>query len=166
MSDHDATTPSFVFGPDDTRMALATGDRLLLGAADTGGRLSVITGVIAGIEGPPLHTHDGDEFTWVLSGGPLTVQVGDEITEIEPGGGYWAPAGTPHTLANASDTPARYMSVMAPGGFEHFLDESGRYFAELGDQAPDPDRIAEIASRHNSTPVGPPLAAVLAQPSS
>ena len=52
---------------------------------------------------------------------------------------------------------------MTPGGFEHFLDESGRYLAALDGDQPDPDRIAEIASRHKSTPLGPPLAAVLSE---
>ena len=88
---------------------------------------------------------------------------GRRVLEIGPGGGYWAPAGTPHTFANAPDTPVEYASVMTPGGFEHFLDESARYFEGLDEGTPpDPDRIAEIAARHRSTPVGPPLAAVLA----
>ena len=163
MTESDSITPSFVFGPGDTRMRIASGDRLLLGAADTAGQLSVITGTIEGIEGPPLHTHGGDELTWIISGGPLTIQVGDDITEVEPGGGYWAKAGTPHTFANCTNDPVRYVSVMAPGGFEHFLDESARYFAGLAGEDPDPARIAEMADRYDSTPVGPPLAAVLPQ---
>jgi hypothetical protein len=49
------------------------------------------------------------------------------------------PKGTLHTFRNAGTTPARFLGMVAPGGFEGF-------FAEVGEPARD----------ESSPPAGPP----------
>jgi len=53
--------------------------------------------------------------------GELTCQVGDELSTAGPGRLAFAPGATPHTLANLSDDPARYLLVCTPAGFEREL---------------------------------------------
>jgi len=85
------------------------------------GRLAVIENRMpAGAPGPPLHVHDFDEAFYVLEG-ELTFQFGDEITTAGPGKLAFAAGGVPHTLANRSEAPARYLLICAPAGFERTL---------------------------------------------
>ena len=52
-------------------------------------------------------------------------EIGDEVLSAGPGQLVRKPRGVWHAFWNASDTPARVLEVIAPGGFEG-------YFAELG----------------------------------
>jgi quercetin dioxygenase-like cupin family protein len=74
----------------------------------------------AGWDGPPLHHHDFDEAFYVLDG-ELTFQVGDELATAGPGSLTFAPRGSHHTLANLADSPARYLLICTPGGFERMF---------------------------------------------
>ena len=71
----------------------------------------------AGAPGPPLHSHAFDEAFYVLDG-ELTFQLGDEQTTAEAGELVFAHRGVPHTVANLTDAPARYLLVLTPAGFE------------------------------------------------
>ena len=82
--------------------------------------------VPAGWDGPRLHHHDFDEAFYVLEG-ELTFQVEDRLVTAGPGELAFAPRGVPHTLANRSDAPARYVLVCTPAGFERYF---GRMAAE------------------------------------
>ena len=46
------------------------------------------------------------------------LQVGDDLLTAGPGELAFAPGGTPHTVANPSDAPARYLLICTPAGFE------------------------------------------------
>lgn len=153
----------WVLQADSTRMAMPLGERVLLGAADTDGAVTVLLAEATGPEGPPLHAHESmDELSFVVAGGPLTVQLGDDVHELGPGGGYWAPRGVAHTFANFSSSPAMVVSVVTPGGMEGLLAAQGDYLASLPTgEMPDPARVAEIGAAHASTVVGPPLAATI-----
>jgi mannose-6-phosphate isomerase-like protein (cupin superfamily) len=70
-----------------------------------------------GAPGPPLHVHDFDEAFYVLEG-EVTFQVGEELATAGAGELAFAPGGTPHTLANRSGQPARFLVVCTPAGFE------------------------------------------------
>jgi quercetin dioxygenase-like cupin family protein len=70
--------------------------------------------------GPPLHHHDFDEAFYVLEG-QLTFQLGEELTTAGPGTLTFAPRGSHHTLANLGDSPARYLLICTPGGFERMF---------------------------------------------
>src|SRR6476659_7259856 len=76
---------------------------------ESGGRLTVIEGVSAPGEGPPLHVHhEQDEFIYTLEG-TFRVKLGDEMIEMLPGSFVFIPRHTHHTWQNASDGPARFV---------------------------------------------------------
>jgi quercetin dioxygenase-like cupin family protein len=92
--------------------------RVLLRSEHSDGRVSVTESVMpAGAKGPPLHTHDFDEAFYVLDG-EVTFQVGDELSTAGPGELAFALGGVAHTLANRGSSPARFLIVCSPAGFE------------------------------------------------
>ena len=92
--------------------------RVLLRSEQSDGRVSLIESTMpAGAKGPPLHTHAFDEAFYVLDG-ELTVQLGDELTTVSAGELALALGGVPHTLANRSRAPVRFLIVCTPAGFE------------------------------------------------
>ena len=98
-------------------MALAT-IKILVRGEDSDGRVGIVESVMAaGAAGPPLHVHDFDEAFFIVEG-ELTFQLGDRLMNVGVGGLAFAPGGTPHTVANLSAQPARYVLVCTPAGFE------------------------------------------------
>jgi mannose-6-phosphate isomerase-like protein (cupin superfamily) len=96
--------------------------KVLLRSEESGGEVSVIDNLVpAGFAGPPLHTHDFDEAFYVLEG-ELTFRVEDQLVTKGPGELAFAPRNVPHTLANLSGAPARYVLVCTPAGFERYFD--------------------------------------------
>jgi quercetin dioxygenase-like cupin family protein len=67
--------------------------------------------------GPPLHTHDFDEASYMLEG-ELIFQLDDALVKKGAGELSFAARNVPHTLANHSDASARYVLVCTPAGFE------------------------------------------------
>ncbi len=126
---------------------------VLLRSEQTGDRVAVVvTTVPAGWAGPPLHHHDFDEAFHVLDG-ELTFQVEDRLYAGGAGAVAFAPRGVPHTLANLGATPARYVLVITPGGFERYFDriaaEQSRVPAPKSADRPFPETVV----------AGPPIAA-------
>jgi quercetin dioxygenase-like cupin family protein len=109
-------------------MAAELRSTVLARGEDSGGRLSVVEIVVpAGSAGPPLHRHDFDEAFYVLEG-ELVLRVADDLLPRTAGQLALAPRGAAHALANRRDTPARFLLVCTPAGFE-------RHFARLAAQA-------------------------------
>ena len=100
---------------------------VMLRGEETGGHLSVTEiEVPAHSAGPPLHTHDFDEAFYVLEG-ELIFQVDEELATKGAGELSFAPRNVAHTLANHSDTPARYLLICTPAGFErHWAREAAQ----------------------------------------
>lgn len=88
--------------------------------ADTGGSHAVIeTTIPADFAGPPPHVHRAmDEGFYVLAG-ELTVRVGERTATV-PAGGAFVPRGVAHTFANRGATPATFLDMVYPAGFEHY----------------------------------------------
>jgi quercetin dioxygenase-like cupin family protein len=122
------------------------GALLLAGRRDTGGTAAFVVHDLAPRTlGSPVHTHaHEDEWSFVLDG-EVGVQIGDETSVARTGDLVLKPRGVPHAFWNATETPARFLEVITPGGFED-------YFAALGDVLvtngpPDLSRLAEVAER-------------------
>jgi quercetin dioxygenase-like cupin family protein len=104
-----------------------------LRSEQTGGRVAIVAVTVpAGWPGPPLHHHDFDEAFYVLDGA-LTFEVDGARHTAGPGTLAFAPRGSHHTLANLGETPARYLLVITPGGFERRFDPD--------DDRPYPDTV-------------------------
>jgi quercetin dioxygenase-like cupin family protein len=95
--------------------------KVLLHGEESGGAVAIVENTMpAAAPGPPLHSHAFDEAFYVLDG-ELTFQLDDQLTTAHPGELIFAPRGVPHTLANLTDSPARYLLVLTPPRFEREL---------------------------------------------
>ncbi len=107
--------------------------------------------------GPPLHIHpNADELFYILEG-TLLMKNGDELTEVTAGDIVYIPKGVPHTFANMSEEPARFINVFSPCGLADFLEE----VADTAAASPETLDVNAIAGRHDLQLIGPPLAVML-----
>jgi len=84
---------------------------------------------------PHRHEHE-DECSFVLEG-TIGARVGDQEFEAPPGAYIVAPRGLFHAYWNPTGQPARFLSIITPGGFERFFEEIQQAF-----EADDPDVVA------------------------
>jgi len=125
---------------------------VLLRSEETGGHVSVIEIVVpAHSAGPPLHTHDFDEAFYVLEG-ELIFQLDKELVTKRARELFFAPRNVAHALANHSETPARYVLVCTPAGFERHW---ARLAAEQAGVEPPQWALQPVPE---VTVVGPPIA--------
>lgn len=97
------------------------------------------------------HLHSRIEEQFYVLDGEMELRAGDRLVTGRAGTFVSVPRGVAHAFANRSDQPARLLLVATPPGHE-------RYFAELAEilsreGAPDPDEIAELRARFDTTQV-------------
>jgi quercetin dioxygenase-like cupin family protein len=150
---------SFLLQPGEGRIVsyLGTTAALKAAAVETGGTYSLIefTTPPGPAPGPPAHMHPHSEAFYVLEG-TLLFLLGDQRTTVAAGGFAFVPGNVVHTFANAGTTPARFLTIFAPGGFEAYFEELAAMLRDAGGP-PDPARMAEIARKHGQEAMGPPL---------
>lgn len=67
-----------------------------------------------GAEGPPLHTHEFDQFYFVIEGA-LEVQIGLQTQTVGPNHLVVLPAGVPHKQRNASESESElHLTIIVP----------------------------------------------------
>lgn len=100
--------------------------------ADTDGALFEATNWIdAGMPGPPVHVHPAAEESYEVVEGALEVFINGEWSPVRAGEKATVPAGTPHSVRNAGDTPARIVNVHQPAQrFESFFRDMHRLIHE------------------------------------
>lgn len=131
--------------------------QVLLGGAVTDGQVALGEAHLpARTSGPGLHVHSREDEAVCVAEGVLTVRVGEDVLSAPAGTVVWLPRGEPHTFANLSDDPVRTVGVITPAGLEEMFRETEDSLSAL-DGPPDLDRLAEIASRHGVTHLGPGL---------
>jgi mannose-6-phosphate isomerase-like protein (cupin superfamily) len=74
----------------------------------------IATLVPAGVEGPPRHTHRGDQIYVVLEGS-LTVELGGEERTVSVGECLFIGSGVPHHNRNDGSVDEVHLEVIAPG---------------------------------------------------
>lgn len=92
-----------------------------------------------GNPGPPPHIHHSEDEVFYLLEGELELTVEGRASVVGAGTFVNIPKGTLHTFRNAGTRPARFLGMVAPGGFEGFFEEVG-----------------EPARDGSSPPAGPP----------
>ena len=68
--------------------------------------------------GPETHTHEVEDDSFYMLEGELVFTVDGEDIPASPGTFVLVPPGVPHTFANQTDEPARFVNVHAPAGFD------------------------------------------------
>ncbi len=131
-------------GEGDALQVMGAELRFLCSAEATGKGWSVMEATLPHEAGPPLHEHPWDEGYYVLEGA-LRFTLGDEVIEAAAGDFLYAPGGTPHAFAGASEQPARVLIFDAPAAAEGFFRDVDR---EVKEFPRDADKIPEIGQRH------------------
>jgi quercetin dioxygenase-like cupin family protein len=123
----------------------------------SGGGLTVIEGVSAPGEGPPLHVHrEQDEFIYTLEG-TFRVRLGDDLIEALPGSFVFIPRNTSHTWQNIGDGLARFVATLTPASIE--FEEFFLRYANLPPGERDDEAFGRLAAEMGAMEVsGPPLA--------
>lgn len=146
---------SWVLRSEESRRELG-GFRVLVDGSDTAHELAVYAAMLPP-GGPPLHVHDFDEALFVIEG-TLLVDLEGQRQELHAGEFAWMAAGSRHTFANPGPDPVQTLGLAIPDGILDLFEDRNDYLAGLADgQTPDPERMAEIYTRHASNVVGPPL---------
>jgi quercetin dioxygenase-like cupin family protein len=151
---------------DRDRWFVGTWLRVLAGADDTGGQLTVMEQRAPRGFSPPLHVHDREDTALVVLAGALTVQVGDGAQTIGPGGVAWLPRGVAHTFRVDSDE-VHLLELATPGGVEGFhvvASEPASEPALPPAGPPDVPRLAAASAPFAVSIIGPPLPAPVARP--
>jgi quercetin dioxygenase-like cupin family protein len=123
----------------------------------SGGGLTVIEGVAAPGEGPPLHVHrEQDEFIYTLDG-TFRVRLGDDLIEVLPRSFVFIPRNTPHTWQNVGEGPSRFIDTLTPASVE--FEEFFQRYGELSHEERGIDAFKRLAAETRAMEVlGPPLA--------
>lgn len=130
-------------------------------AGDTGGRLAVWEQLLPHRSSPPLHVHHDADEAWLVLDGALTFRVQDDEHQAEAGSFVWAPRGLAHTFRVDSPT-ARVLGLALPGGFDRFVQATGRPAGARAlppppDGPPDIGALVAAAREHGMEILGPPL---------
>lgn len=98
--------------------------RALVGAEESGGRLSYT--VLDGPAGPPIpfHFHEAEHDFFFCHRGQIQVWVGDESRILNPGDFASAPPKTPHSYGLHGHYSG-FTGPITPGGWDRFFDFTG-----------------------------------------
>jgi mannose-6-phosphate isomerase-like protein (cupin superfamily) len=129
-------------------------------AESTGGAYGLVESLVAPGFSPPLHVHHReDEAFWVLDG-ELSMRCGDRTFRAGAGSFVFLPREVPHTFVVESQTPARMLTLLSPGGGEGLFIEGGRPAEHDGlppATPPDIEALKRVSERYGSEIVGPPM---------
>jgi mannose-6-phosphate isomerase-like protein (cupin superfamily) len=131
--------------------------RILLDAAMTGGRLSVVENRTIRPYASPLHVHDVEDEAFIVLEGSIRAWVGDQRQDVSPGGVAFLPHGIPHAF-RVTSLEAKFLVLGLPGGLEELYRGAGW---DLRDPVPEgwvvsiPQLTSSEASRGNRV-LGPP----------
>ena len=91
--------------------------------------------------GTPLHLYRATDEVFYVVEGEYQVVCGDRKLNAPQGRLFVVPKSLPHSLRNISAVASRVLATLIPGGFEKFFEEVNG--------VTDPDRLVEIAKRHD-----------------
>ena len=131
-----------------------------ISSAETGGALTLIEMTVPVGDGPPPHTHPGDEIVCVVEG-TLSYEIDGETVEGGPGSVFYLPKGTKERFVPTGDKPLRLLVTYLGGQMDKFFAEAGepaatRALPPPSSTPPDLARIAEIGARYGMDIEAPP----------
>jgi mannose-6-phosphate isomerase-like protein (cupin superfamily) len=102
------------------RLAFAGAEFLLRASAEsTGGAFSILEEIDP--LDTPLHVHANEDELFYVIEGDHVFRVGDEAFHAGPGAIVFAPRGVPHSHRRVQPRTGRFLTMLAPAGFEGFF---------------------------------------------
>lgn len=137
----------------------------LVSAEQTGGTLGMSLVTQPPGIATPFHRHTREAEALFLLDGLVEYRAGDETFELTAGSFLYLPLGVPHAFRIRGESPARFVSLTAPGGLMGLYDEvgvpaAGMHVPQEGEGLPLPEEIArwnEVGPRYGLEVVGPPI---------
>ena len=145
-------------GPHHLMLGTVTVSRLL-GAGDTGGRLSLVEMQGLPGSGPGPHLDPWTESFYILEGELTFRHEADGAVRTQvagPGDALTIPQGVGHAFSVSSERPARYLIASAPAGIDAFFADAGEPLEQpvLPDERPafDRERLLAAFAKHDLEP--------------
>jgi quercetin dioxygenase-like cupin family protein len=127
-------------------------------AKQTGNAFGLIEQLAPVGEGSPYHVHRAEEETFYVLDGQLEFISGERRLTGGPGSYVFLPRNIPHGFRVVGTSPARFLILTTPGGFEGFVMEMGQPASALTLPAPMPpdlDKLIAVAAKYRIEVLGP-----------
>jgi quercetin dioxygenase-like cupin family protein len=149
--------PALVVAPREGRTAnpLTIGGQevfIKVAGADTNDGLCCMFHTVPPMTGPPLHQHQREDELFYVIEGEVTFQIDGNRTLAKAGTTLFAPRLTVHAFQNFTQSTARLLITLAPGGMDRMFVEAS---ALTGENVA--AQFAPIGARYGLTLMGPPL---------
>jgi quercetin dioxygenase-like cupin family protein len=106
----------------------------------------------------PYHVHGNEDEAFYVVEGELEFISGERRWTGGPGSYVFLPRDIPHGFRVVGKSPARFLVLITPGGFEHFVMEVGQPASTLTlpvPEAPDMDKLIKVAAKYRIEILGP-----------
>ena len=120
--------------------------------ADTNDALSCMFHTVPPMTGPPLHQHQREDELFYVVEGEITFEVDGKRTVAKAGTMLFAPRLTVHAFQNFSQSAARLLITLVPGGMDRMFVEASKLTGENVAA-----QFGPIGARYGLTLKGPPL---------
>lgn len=144
-----------VRGPGDGECIYAGGDlyRFLAVKHETNGSYGLWEAIVPPGGGPPPHLHRNEEEGFYVIEGRLTVYAEGMEIDAVPGSFVHLPRGSKHWFRNNTDSNAKMLVLVAPGGMEGMFQETGREVKDPNEPIPtlsdaEKQRILEVGPKY------------------
>lgn len=149
-----AFSAAAIFAPGEGEFLNVLGSRCIVkvGAAQTGGLLTMMESTVGAQAGQPPHVHHREDETFYVLEGEFEFHLGAETIRAGVGAFAYAPRGQVHSFRNVSPTQqARFLVTTAPAGIEAFF----RRLNALPPGPPDAAQVRAIAQEYGITIMTP-----------
>jgi quercetin dioxygenase-like cupin family protein len=143
-----------IVAPGETVSWQASTYKVLLTGDMSGGQIGMLKAIVPPDFGPPRHLHRNEDETFYILGGEVMFWLDGETRTVGPGEVVFCPRGRPHTYHVIGPNPARWITILTPGGTEGVFVEMATGNLRI------PQDIAEvtrIAAHYGVEFVGAPL---------
>jgi quercetin dioxygenase-like cupin family protein len=127
-------------------------------ASQTGGAFGLIEQVAPVGTGSPYHVHHAEDETFYILDGELEF-ISEGRRFLSGAGGYvFLPRDIPHGFRVVGGSPARFLILITPGGFEGFVTAIGEPTSDLRVPemtTPDMPKLAALAAKYRLEILGP-----------
>jgi uncharacterized RmlC-like cupin family protein len=93
----------------------------------------------------PLHVHHSEDEAIYILEGEYEIQCGNQLVNATPGTFVFLPRHVPNSYRNITDSPATFLYITSPGGFERFIEQVD-LMSKSG--SPDMDKMVKAAREH------------------